>query len=239
MMKENAEVSAPRAAENDPLSPADMVVGVLGGTGDQGRGLARRLGLAGREVLIGSRSADRARSIARDLPSATGVDNAECAARADLVIVAVPWDGHATTLSEVAGELAGKIVVDCVVPMGFDNRGAHSLDVPEGSACLQAQQICPESRVVGAFHHVSAALLLDPSVPRVETDVMVVGDDRAATDAVIELADTIPGMRGIYAGRLRNSRQVEALTANLISINRRYRAHAGVRVTDVPGIPVH
>ncbi|MEV0701197.1 NADPH-dependent F420 reductase [Saccharopolyspora sp. NPDC050389] len=235
MMKENAEVPAPHAAENDPLGQADMVVGVLGGTGDQGRGLARRLGLAGREVLIGSRSADRARSIARDLPIATGMDNAECAARADLVVVAVPWDSHEAILSKVADELTGKIIVDCVVPMGFDKGGAHALEVPEGSACLQAQRICPESRVVGAFHHVSAALLLDPSVPSVETDVMVVGDDRAATDAVIELADTIPGMRGIYAGRLRNSRQVEALTANLISINRRYRAHAGVRVTDVPG----
>ncbi|MEV6232716.1 NADPH-dependent F420 reductase [Saccharopolyspora shandongensis] len=238
MMQENVKVPAPHAAENDPLGPADMVVGVLGGTGDQGRGLARRLGLAGREVLIGSRSADRARSIARDLPIATGMDNTECAARADLVVVAVPWDSHAPILSKVADELIGKIIVDCVVPMGFDRHGAHTLDVPEGSACLQAQRICPESRVVGAFHHVSATLLLDPSVPRVETDVMVVGDDRAATDAVIELADTIPGMRGIYAGRLRNSRQVEALTANLISINRRYRAHAGVRVTDVQRTPV-
>lgn len=237
-MKKKAELSAPHAAENYPLDPADMVVGVLGGTGEQGRGLARRLGLAGRKVLIGSRSADRARPVARELPNAVGMDNAECAARADLVIVAVPWDSHAALLSEVGRELAGKIVVDCVVPMAFDKRGAHALDVPEGSACLQAQQICPLSHVVGAFHHVSAALLLDPSVPRVETDVMVVGDDRAATDAVIELADAIPGMRGIYAGRLRNSRQVEALTANLISINRRYRAHAGVRVTDVPGIPV-
>ncbi|TDD42218.1 NADPH-dependent F420 reductase [Saccharopolyspora elongata] len=228
--------SSPAEAQ---LDIADLVVGVLGGTGDQGRGLARRFGLAGSEVLIGSRSADRARSIARDLPVATGMDNTECAARADLVIVAVPWDSHAALLSEVGGELAGKIIVDCVVPMGFDKRGAHALDVPEGSACLQAQQICPMSRVVGAFHHVSAALLLDPSVPRVETDVMVVGDDRAATDAVIELVGTIPGMRGIYAGRLRNSRQVEALTANLISINRRYRVHAGLRVTDVPGIPAH
>jgi NADPH-dependent F420 reductase len=87
--------------------------------------------------------------------------------------------------------------------------------------------------VVGAFHNVSAVLLEDPEVERIETDVLVLGDDREATDTVQALADAVPGMRGIYAGRLRNAHQVEALTANLISVNRRYKAHAGVRVTDV------
>ena len=87
--------------------------------------------------------------------------------------------------------------------------------------------------MVGAFHHVSAVLLDDPDVERVDTDVMVLGDDREATDLVQALAGSIPGVRGVYAGRLRNAHQVEALTANLISVNRRYKAHAGVRVTDV------
>jgi NADPH-dependent F420 reductase len=86
---------------------------------------------------------------------------------------------------------------------------------------------------VAAFHHVSAALLEDSEVATLDTDVLVLGDDREATDAVADLADRVPGMRGIYAGRLRNARQVEGLTANIISINRRYKAHAGVRVTDV------
>ena len=103
----------------------------------------------------------------------------------------------------------------------------------EGSAAQQAQVLLPDSVVVGAFHHLSAVRLLDDAVASVDTDVMVVGDDRAATDLVQRLAQTIPGMRGIYAGRLRNARQVEALTANLISVNRRYKAHAGLRVTDV------
>jgi NADPH-dependent F420 reductase len=105
--------------------------------------------------------------------------------------------------------------------------------VEEGSASQQAAAILTESTVVGAFHNVSAVLLEDPGVDRVETDVLVLGDDRAATDLVQALADTIPGVRGVYGGRLRNAHQVEALTANLISINRRYKAHAGVRVTDV------
>jgi NADPH-dependent F420 reductase len=93
--------------------------------------------------------------------------------------------------------------------------------------------VLPDSRVVGAFHHVSAVLLLDESVEQVETDVLVLGDDREATDLVQALAALVPGMRGVYAGRLRNAHQVEALTANLISVNRRYKAHAGVRITDV------
>ena len=97
----------------------------------------------------------------------------------------------------------------------------------------QAAALLPESSVVGAFHHVSAVLLLDSAVREIDTDVLVLGDDRAATDLVIALAARIAGMRGIYAGRLRNGHQVEALTANLISVNRRYSAHAGVRVTDV------
>jgi len=130
-------------------------------------------------------------------------------------------------------ELEGKIVVDCVNPLGFDGKGAFALTVPEGSAAEQAQAVLPGSRVVGAFHHVSAVLLLDETVERVDTDVLVLGDDREATDLVQALADRIPGMRGVYGGRLRNAHQVEALTANLISVNRRYKAHAGLRITDV------
>jgi NADPH-dependent F420 reductase len=215
-------------------------IGFLGGTGDQGRGLARRLALAGHDILIGSRDAERAARVAgelaTDLPEGTGVRgaaNRDVAREAELVVVAVPWEGHAALLRDVADELAGKVVVDCVNPLGFDGKGAYALDVEEGSAAQQAAALLPGSRVVAAFHHVSAVLLLDPAVDRVDSDVLVLGDDREATDTVQALADQVPGMRGIYAGRLRNAHQVEALTANLISVNRRYKAHAGLRVTDV------
>ncbi|MDQ1683750.1 MAG: 8-hydroxy-5-deazaflavin:NADPH oxidoreductase [Frankiaceae bacterium] len=215
-------------------------LGFLGGTGDQGRGLARRFALAGHAVWIGSRSPERAEAAAEalraDLPpgaSVSGAGNAEVAARCDLAVVAVPYDGHAALLADLAEPLRGKIVVDCVNPLGFDGKGAYALEVPEGSAAEQAAALLPESTVVAAFHHISAVLLLDPAVESVDTDVLVLGDDREATDAVQELVAAIHGMRGIYAGRLRNARQVEALTANLISINRRYKAHAGIRVTDV------
>jgi NADPH-dependent F420 reductase len=217
-----------------------QTVAVLGGTGDQGLGLARRFGQAGLPVLIGSRSVDRAEKAAAELNAALGVDpavrglvNADAASQADLVIVAVPWEGHAATLQSLSTELAGKIVVDCVNPLGFDARGAFALPVPEGSAAEQAAALLPDSRVVAAFHHVSAVLLTDPAITSFDLDVLVLGDDREATDTVQALAGLIPGMRGLYAGRLRNARQVEALTANLISVNRRYKAHAGLRITDV------
>lgn len=216
----------------------NQTVAVLGGTGPQGRGLARRFAAAGLPVVIGSRSAERADSTASELAEATGgpvtgAANTDAAARGDIVIVAVPWDGHKELLEELAPVLEGKIVVDCVNPMGFDKQGAFALEVEEGSAAQQAEAVLPNSRVVAAFHHVSAVLLEDPSVDSMDTDVMVLGDDREATDLVRELAGKIPGMRGIYAGRLRNAHQVEALTCNLISINRRYKAHSGLRVTDV------
>jgi NADPH-dependent F420 reductase len=215
---------------------ATLAIGILGGTGDQGRGLARRFALAGNPVIIGSRSAERAAAAARGLGPELGIRgmaNPDAAAAADVVIVAVPWDGHGDLLKSLAAPLAGKVVIDCVNPLGFDQRGAYPLAVPEGSAAQQAAAVLPDSVVVGAFHHVSAVLLLDPAVDRVDLDVLVLGDDRQATGLVEALAARLPGARGIYAGRLRNCGQVEALTANLVSINRRYKAHAGLRVTDV------
>jgi NADPH-dependent F420 reductase len=209
-------------------------VAVLGGTGEQGRGLATRFAAAGLQVVVGSRDAARAADIADAIGfGARGAANADAAAAADVVIIAVPWEGHESLVTELADALASKVLVDCVNPLGFDKQGAFALDVPDGSAAQQAQRLVPSARVVGAFHHVSAALLLDLTVTTIDTDIMVVGDDREATDLVQSLATLLPGARGIYAGRLRNAGQVEALTANLISANRRYKGHAGVRVTDV------
>lgn len=236
---ERADTSVTEPAAG-PASAAEraagLVVGVLGGTGDQGRGLAFRLARAGNSVIIGSRDAARAEAAAAGLASAgrvTGMANPVAASEADVVIAAVPWEGHGALLASLAEPLAGKVVIDCVNPIGFDQRGAYPLPVPEGSAAQQAAALLPRSAVVGAFHHVSAVLLLDPEVASVDLDVLVLGDDRAATDLVQALAERIPGVRGVYAGRLRNCGQVEALTANLVSVNRRYKAHAGLRITDI------
>ena len=210
------------------------MIAVLGGTGPQGKGLALRWAVAGQQVVIGSRDAQRATAIAQELGHGIiGADNLSAAERADVVLVAVPYDGHAALLAEVAPALAGKIVIDCVNPLGFDKQGAFPLPVAEGSAAQQAAVVLPESRVVAAFHHISAVLLQDLD-HELDIDILVLADDREAADQVIALADLIPGMRGVFAGRLRNASQVEALTANLISINRRYKVHAGVRITDLP-----
>jgi NADPH-dependent F420 reductase len=229
--------SAQKAPAKDPWDLPDvsgLVVGVLGGTGPQGKGLAYRLARAGQKVIIGSRAAERAQTAAEELGHGVeGADNAECARRSDIVIVAVPWEGHGKTLESLREELAGKLVVDCVNPLGFDKKGAYALKPEEGSAAEQAAALLPDSRVTAAFHHLSAVLLQDPEVDEIDTDVMVLGEERADVEIVQALAGRIPGMRGVFAGRLRNAHQVEALVANLISVNRRYKAHAGLRVTDV------
>ncbi len=208
------------------------VIGIVGGTGPQGRGLASRWVAAGLSVLIGSRDASRADAVARGI-GALGAANDEVCRRADVVVIAVPWEAHAPTLTELGGVLAGKVVVDCVNPLGFDARGPYAVDVAQGSAAEQAQALAPQATVTAAFHHVSAVQLADLTVADLDQDVLVLGDDRAATDTVIALAAALPGVRGVYAGRLRNARQVEGLTANLIAINRRYKTHAGLRITDL------
>ncbi|MFE6359388.1 NADPH-dependent F420 reductase [Streptomyces sp. NPDC057806] len=233
----STDSAAQKAPAKDPWDLPDvsgLVVGVLGGTGPQGKGLAYRLAKAGQKVIIGSRAADRARTAAEELGHGVeGADNAECARRSDIVIVAVPWEGHGKTLESLREELAGKLVVDCVNPLGFDKQGAYALKPEEGSAAEQAAALLPDSRVTAAFHHLSAVLLQDPAIDEIDTDVMVLGEARADVETVQALAGRIPGMRGIFAGRLRNAHQVESLVANLISVNRRYKAHAGLRVTDV------
>ncbi|UYM05581.1 NADPH-dependent F420 reductase [Solicola gregarius] len=211
-----------------------QTIGIIGGTGPQGRGLALRWGAAGREVVIGSRSAERAEAVAAELGHGVrGAANADCAAESDIVVITVPWDGHAETLADLAPRLRGTLVVDSVNPLGFDKQGPYALSVPEGSAAQQAAALLPDSTVTAAFHHVSAVSLADLSIDDLALDVLVLGEDRDAIGRVIELVDLLPGMRGVYGGRLRNAHQVEALTANLIAINRRYKAHAGIRVTDV------
>ncbi|MFF0586888.1 NADPH-dependent F420 reductase [Streptomyces sp. NPDC003781] len=232
-----AQKAPAKAPAKDPWDLPDvsgLVVGVLGGTGPQGKGLAYRLARAGQKVIVGSRAAERAEAAAEEIGHGVeGADNAATARRSDVVIVAVPWDGHAKTLESLRAELSGKLVVDCVNPLGFDKKGAYALKPEEGSAAEQAAALLPDSRVAAAFHHLSAVLLQDPEIDEIDTDVMVLGEERADVEIVQALAGRIPGMRGVFAGRLRNAHQVESLVANLISVNRRYKAHAGLRVTDV------
>ena len=171
-------VATATSAETE-LQPRDLTIGILGGTGAQGRGLARRFSAAGLAVVIGSRDKDRASETAGSLGAGVqGVTNLEVAEIADVVIVAVPWRGHADLLREIAPALAHKVVVDCVNPLGFDKEGPYVLAVEEGSAAQQAAALLPHSRVTAAFHHVSADVLEDPEVACIDMDVMVLGQDR-------------------------------------------------------------
>jgi 8-hydroxy-5-deazaflavin:NADPH oxidoreductase len=189
-------------------------IGLVGGTGKEGRGLALRWARAGHEIVIGSR--DPAKG-----------DNA-AAADADVVVICVPFAAHDATLRELAPRLEGKVVVDLVVPLVPPK--ITTVHVPEGGAAtIAAQRLLPGARVVGALHHVSSSHLQDVE-HRMEGDVLVCGDDAAAKETVIALVGDL-GMRGLDAGPLANAVALEAMTPVLLYINKRYkRAGVGLRI---------
>jgi NADPH-dependent F420 reductase len=213
-------------------------VGVLGGTGPQGRGLGLRLALAGYEVVLGSRSQERAADTARSLRAAHGVDgnlltggaNPEAAAR-DIVIVAVPFDGVRPLLEPLGDALAGTIVISCVNRMGFDGEGPHPIPVPEGSATELIADLAPAAQVFGAFHNVPAGRLTRDLAP-LDMDVLVTGE--GIPPDVRDLVESIDGVRAVPAGPLRLSRPLEELTAVIIAVNRHFNVASGIRLTGLP-----
>ena len=216
-------------------------IAIIGGTGPQGKGLGYRLARAGHEVILGSRDEERARAAADELATrlegpacVSGATNLEAARKADTVLLAVPYDGHDELVASLREVVAGKVVISCVNPLGFDKHGSFGLDVPHGSAAESAAALLPESTVVGAFHHLSAVTLITDEP--LSEHALVCGDDKAAKQAVIELARAVTGRPGVDAGRLRLARQLEPLTAVLISVNRAYKAHSGIRVTGLPPV---
>ncbi|MGY0390643.1 NADPH-dependent F420 reductase [Nocardioides sp. WG-D5] len=217
---------------------SDRTIAVVGGTGQQGRGLAYRFALAGEQVILGSREVGRAQAMADEInarlpePRVHGATNAEAVRRSDLVLLAVPWEGHTDLVASLADELAGKIVISCVNPLGFDPDGPFGL-VLEESAAQEVQRLVPTARVVGAFHHVAALSLWRTADPMSHEDVLVCGDDDEAKGVVRDLAVSVTGKRGLDAGALRLARQLEPLTAVLISVNKRYKTRSGVAVTGI------
>ena len=217
---------------------AHPIIAVIGGTGELGSALAKRWAVAGYPVVLGSRSKQKAQVAAEkmnaDAPSAavTGEDNRTAAAAAEVVIIAVPYASHESILDEIKPAVAGKIVVDAVVPLVPPKVSVVKLP-PDGSAALIAQRLLAgTARVQAAFHNVSAAKL--HSSGPVDCDVLVFGDEQAARAVVIELANAA-GARGVDGGPLANSAAAEALTSVLIGINRRYKVEgAGIRITGLP-----
>lgn len=218
-------------------------IAIIGGTGDQGKGLALRWARAGHEILLGSREAARAQSAAGEMAaqlgdavSIAGHANAEAAAGAEIVVLTVPYAAQIATLKDIQKSLRpGTLLVDVTVPLepAVGGKPTRILGVWAGSAAEQCAELAPEGvSVVSAFHNVGADALsaLDHDVA---CDILVCGNDKTAKERLRPLVEAIPGCRYIDAGLLANSRTVEAMTALLIGINIRYKAHSGVRITGI------
>ena len=214
------------------------MIGLIGGTGPEGRGLALRFALAGEKVFIGSRNEERGQQIASDLgqlapsvaSSISGGANGEASSSGDLVLITTPFEGQKDTLELLKPRLDGKVVVNVIAPLAFEKGRASAIPVPEGSAALQAKAVLPESTIVAAFQNLSAEDLLVPD-KSVDCDVIVCADDAEAKETVMALAEKIKGVRSVNGGGLAYAHYVEELTALLININRNYKTHASIRIT--------
>jgi 8-hydroxy-5-deazaflavin:NADPH oxidoreductase len=224
------------SAEHEPIP-------IVGGTGALGAGLALRWAKAGRPIAIGSRSAERAEEAAAKLRDAVpgadveGLTNEEAAKRAEIFFLTVPFRAQSENLNNLRDALQpGQILVDCTVPLAaaVSGKATRSLGVWQGSAAQQAQEMVPDGvTVVAALHTVGAPSLADPAV-ELDEDVLICGDRKADKTRAARLIELIPGLRPVNAGPLETARIVEQLTPLLISVNVRYKAHAGIKLTGLP-----
>jgi 8-hydroxy-5-deazaflavin:NADPH oxidoreductase len=216
-------------------------IAIIGGTGDQGKGLALRWAQAGFVVTIGSRDAQRAQTAAAEFKALLGghaviegAANAEAAAGAEIVVLTVPFAAQIVTLKDIAPSIkAGTLLIEVTVPLepAVGGKPTRTLGLWAGSAAEQCREYAPAGvEVVAAFHNVGAEALVDLS-HAVECDVLVCGDSKAAKESMRPLVETIAGCRYVDAGPLANARTVEAMTALLIGINIRYKKHSGIRIT--------
>ena len=203
-------------------------VGILGGTGPAGRGVAVRLAAAGHDVVLGSRDAERAAQVASDLESASisGASNDD-AANCEIVVVATPWDSAVATVRALRDALAGKVVISMVNALAKEGREMLPLYPPRGSMAAQIAAALPTSRVVGAFHHLPAGEM-ENLESGLAADVVIFGDDAEARTRVESLVNAMPGLRAVIAGTMSLASAVEAFTAVCISINIRHKAHSYV-----------
>ena len=216
-----------------------MKIAILGGTGDQGPGLALRLAMAGEEAIIGSRSRERAEQVAAELNAELGdarirgMENPQAAEEAEIVMMTVPYSAHVSTLESVKTQVAGKIFVDVSVPLDPENPRRMKMP-PAGSATEEAQEILGSAaRVVAAFQNVAAHLLRDPR-HAIDCDVLVCGNDAEAKKTVIGLVAKM-GMQAYDVGPATSARVVEGLTSILIGVNIRNKVKgAGIRLTGLP-----
>lgn len=217
-----------------------MHVGIVGGTGPAGRGLAVRLAAGGVAVTIGSREAARAQRVAAELNAAwagrlsaavDGADNA-VAASFPLVVLATPWDSVVATVRPLAADLAHKVVVSMANALAKEGREMLSLLPPRGSVAASVQAALPRSAVSAAFHHLPAAQMEDLDSGLL-ADVLVCSDHREATEATVALVERVEGLRPLDAGSLAQAAAIEAFTAVCVTLNIRHRAHATLRLAGI------
>jgi NADPH-dependent F420 reductase len=222
-------------------------IAIIGGTGDQGKGLALRWARAGFEVIIGSRDAERAKAAAATMrvtlaqfglntPNVEGAANADAAASAPIIVLTVPFAAHISALKEIHDKIQpGSLLIDVTVPLepAVGGKPTRVLGVWVGSAAEQCRELAPDGvEIVSAFQNVGADALTDLA-HEVECDIIVCGDSKGAKQRVRPLVEAIPGCRYIDGGPLANSRTVEAITALLIGFNIRYKSHTGIRITGI------
>jgi len=219
-------------------------IAILGGTGPEGSGLAKRLARAGEHIVIGSREASRAKETAQQLREAggnafqiEGAENAAAAAQCEIAILTLPFSGQAPLLKQLKSVWKpGTIVIDTTVPLAATVGGSPTrmIGVWQGSAAEAAAELLPARiSIAAAFHNLGAELLAGDAP--VDCDVLVCSDDENAKKLTMELAAKIPGVRALNGGKLENARIVESITALLIGLNIRYKVHsAGVRFTGLP-----
>jgi 8-hydroxy-5-deazaflavin:NADPH oxidoreductase len=216
-----------------------MHVGILGGTGPAGRGVAVRLAAAGTEVTLGSRDAERAAGVAGDIVAKwpdlrldiRGADN-DGAARADVVVLATPWDSAVATLKPLREILAGKVVISMANALIREGREMLALIPPRGSVAAAVQAALPNSLVAAAFHHLPASEMEDLQ-SGLEADVLVCSDFPEATVVTESLVDVMQGLRPLNAGSLNQAAAIEAFTAVCITMNMRHKAHSTLRITGI------
>jgi NADPH-dependent F420 reductase len=222
---------------------ASRPIAVLGGTGSEGFGLALRWAQAGETVIIGSRDSTRAQDAAEKIKQRVGAsakisgsENIAACGTADLLVLTIPFEGHAALLKQLKPAIRpGSIVIDATVPLAASvgGRASRTLGVWQGSAAQQTAELVPKGiSVVAAFQNLGAELL-NADGP-VDCDVIVCSDDPAAIAVVRSLATKIPGVRAIDGGKLENARILEQITALLIGLNIRHKGHSGIRITGLP-----
>ena len=220
-----------------------MKIAIIGGTGDQGLGLALRFAQSGEHVLVGSRDIKKAKNAViliknmlnkKDLSNVSAMTNEEATTNADIIILTVPLQAQMITIKSIKDHIQGKIFVDATVPLEgcIGGKPTRFVDLWEGSAAERsAAFLGKEARVVSAFSNISAASLTNIN-HNVECDCLISGDDPEANKPVMELAEKIPGVRAIECGSLENARIVEKITPLLINLNIRNRIKlAGIRIT--------